>query len=232
MKETDNYTEQLSKVRINDLKIKEYIDNGELIIDPVNVKITRSKGNKAVSLEKCPNSYIRFPYKRRRYRLHRVVWIAVNGIPPLKMEIGHKDNDKSNNTISNLYLCSRSKNIKDAIKAGRFPQAGLNHKLFNDEEIKSIKDRYSQGWSFNKIAEEFGCNRFTIKKYVFSNGLTKRGRAFKLKDPDGKLHQGRNLALFCRENGLRDDSIRCAKNRALKSGKTPKCKGWTILKVS
>lgn len=51
-------------------------------------------------------------YDRRR--VHRVVWEAFNGPIPGRMEINHKDLNRSNNTLSNLEILSHKDNINHA----------------------------------------------------------------------------------------------------------------------
>lgn len=45
------------------------------------------------------------------WRIHRLIWTAVNGEIPDGMEINHLDENKENNSISNLSLVTRKKNI-------------------------------------------------------------------------------------------------------------------------
>lgn len=44
-------------------------------------------------------------------RLHRIIWIAVNGEIPINMEINHIDENKENNSIFNLSLMSHKDNV-------------------------------------------------------------------------------------------------------------------------
>lgn len=48
--------------------------------------------------------------KRKFFTYHRIIYEAYYGTIPEKMQIDHIDNDKSNNHISNLRLCSNSEN--------------------------------------------------------------------------------------------------------------------------
>ena len=50
--------------------------------------------------------------KRKMYFVHRVVWEAVTGSPiPSNMEINHRSEDKTENSISNLELVSHKQNL-------------------------------------------------------------------------------------------------------------------------
>ena len=53
--------------------------------------------------------------KYTRKSLHRVVWEAFNGPIPRRLEINHKDINRSNNHLSNLELLTHQKNIQHAI---------------------------------------------------------------------------------------------------------------------
>ncbi len=61
---------------------------------------------------------VRFRFNKRRYSkyLHRIVWESFNGEVPNGYEINHIDHDKSNNTLNNLELVTRSENVKKAIE--------------------------------------------------------------------------------------------------------------------
>ena len=56
------------------------------------------------------NGYIQVSYIYRLIYVHRLIYILVNGNIPEGMTIGHTDNDKSNNHISNLQLLSHRDN--------------------------------------------------------------------------------------------------------------------------
>lgn len=53
---------------------------------------------------------------RKKYYIHRLVWITFKGPIPEGYEIDHIDCIKSNNTIDNLQLLSRSDNMKKCLQ--------------------------------------------------------------------------------------------------------------------
>lgn len=63
---------------------------------------TNTRGYKQVVL--CENG------KRRNHRVNRLVWEAFNGPIPRGMEINHINEDKSDNSLSNLSLMSHKDN--------------------------------------------------------------------------------------------------------------------------
>jgi hypothetical protein len=55
--------------------------------------------------------------KYARHSVHRMVWEAFNGPIDGRLEINHKDLDRSNNRIANLELVTHKQNIQHAIDA-------------------------------------------------------------------------------------------------------------------
>lgn len=49
--------------------------------------------------------------KQKTSLLHKVIWTSVNGQIPEGLDVNHIDEDKSNNSISNLNLMTRKDNI-------------------------------------------------------------------------------------------------------------------------
>lgn len=52
-----------------------------------------------------------------RRSVHRLVWEAFNGPIPGRLEINHKDLDRTNNVLANLELTTHQQNIQHAIDA-------------------------------------------------------------------------------------------------------------------
>ena len=52
-----------------------------------------------------------------RKRVHRVVWEAFNGRIEGRLEINHKDRDRTNNRLDNLEIVTHQQNLKHAIDA-------------------------------------------------------------------------------------------------------------------
>lgn len=67
-----------------------------------------------------------FHCKKTVFRLHRLVAEHFIGDPlPKETDVNHKDGNKQNNSASNLEWCTRSENMKHAIRTGLFyPRIG------------------------------------------------------------------------------------------------------------
>ena len=55
----------------------------------------------------------------KHWLLHRLIWIAVNGPIPDGMQVNHIDENKHNNSISNLNLMSNTENQRWGTKSTR-----------------------------------------------------------------------------------------------------------------
>lgn len=79
--------------------------------------------------------------------IHRLVWETFIGIIPDGLEINHKDEDKSNNQLSNLELLSHKENCNFGTRNDR---AGDGHRKYaTDEEAKQIKKIKNAEWREN-----------------------------------------------------------------------------------
>lgn len=53
--------------------------------------------------------------KQKHFKIHKLVWITWRGTIPEGMQINHKDDNKKNPSLSNLYLGNQEENILDCI---------------------------------------------------------------------------------------------------------------------
>ena len=53
--------------------------------------------------------------KQRHFKVHRLVWLAWQGDIPSGYQINHKDDNKSNPCLMNLYLGTQKENISDCV---------------------------------------------------------------------------------------------------------------------
>lgn len=107
--------------------------------------------------------------KRHSQLVHRVCWEAVNGRKvPEGYELNHIDEDKTNNHISNLQLCTRKENCNFGTRNERIAKAQTNHPEMskrvgaykNDELVmvfESINEARRQGYSQGNICSCCNC---------------------------------------------------------------------------
>ena len=111
---------------------------------------------------------------RRQIRLHRLIWIAARGTPPKGMAVCHRDDDKKNNRIDNLYLASPEQNSSDAAASGRY-RTGENNpsSKLTIAERRQIADDYRQsGCLMRELAERYGITKQRVSQIVREDGWT------------------------------------------------------------
>ena len=83
----------------------------------------------------------------RWFKIHRLVATAFIRNPKGLPEVGHKDNDKANNHVDNLYWCTHGQNIQDSIDSGVRrgwrgvvpPMAGRSHSEESKQKMSESK---------------------------------------------------------------------------------------------
>jgi 5-methylcytosine-specific restriction endonuclease McrA len=109
-------------------------------------------------------------------------------------------------------------------------QTSPNHnKKLTLEQINLIIELTKEGTTVMEIAEKLKISPKTIIKYRFKLGIdTARGRFFKLVDPNGTIHEGRNLEAFAKKHNLNINGL-----HGLLSGKRKRgyYRGWSLPKV-
>lgn len=102
--------------------------------------------------------------------IHSLVMEAFIGSRPESMQVHHKDGDKTNNYLNNLGYTTRSKNIQYSYDNGRVPinHVGENNNQthFRDKDIPVIRERRSNGETYQSIANDYGVHEGTIRKIV------------------------------------------------------------------
>jgi hypothetical protein len=93
---------------------------------------------------------------RVRCRWHRVVWIAAHGSVPSDQSVCHRDNDKTNNGIANLYLATHAENIRDAAASGRM------YGFLAASKVSAIHAMRSAGYSIERICTAADVARPTV----------------------------------------------------------------------
>ena len=103
--------------------------------------------------------------------VHKIVAKAFVPNPKDKLEVNHKDGDKTNNKASNLEWCSGSENRQHAIDTGLI-KTGSSHKLslLTPEQVNDIKLNCvtsKRGYSQMDFARKYGVSRGCIKDILY-----------------------------------------------------------------
>lgn len=106
--------------------------------------------------------------KSREY-IHRLVAKTFIPNPEGLKYVGHKDHNKDNNDVSNLYWTEASQNTLDGVKAGRINYKGrykngmVRHPV---ETICSVYVEVKQGSGLMETSRKYGVNRTTAASWV------------------------------------------------------------------
>lgn len=113
----------------------------------------------------CADGYVRLGGRRGAICLyaHRLIWEAVNGPIPAKLEINHVNGLKADNRIANLQLVTRAENIHHAIEIG-LTRIGERHPFakLTAEQVGEIR-RTAGKISNAEWARRLGVDRTTIR---------------------------------------------------------------------
>lgn len=92
--------------------------------------------------------------ERKQYLVHDLVALAFHGPKPPGLEVRHLNDDKTNNTPSNLQYGTRQENEDDRQRNGKV-RRGVNHGCakLTEENVQSIR---SSPLGPNALADEFG----------------------------------------------------------------------------
>lgn len=99
--------------------------------------------------------------------VHRIVWIAANGVPPLGHQINHKNGEKANNAIANLELATPAQNNEHARRTGLWkPNYGLlnGQSKLSEVEKATIRALKNCGAATKELAEKYGVSETHIRR--------------------------------------------------------------------
>ena len=105
--------------------------------------------------------------KHKEY-VHRLVAKHFLPNPDNLPQVGHKDNNKENNSVSNLYWCTGSRNIRDAHQTGRMKKRS-ELKTVNRVEDFIAKIAYREvklGAGIRETADKWDMPRTTLSSIV------------------------------------------------------------------
>lgn len=115
---------------------------------------TDNKGYKTVCVNMLDQKYTR--------RVHRLVASAFIEGDHTGMDVHHKDNNKTNNRLSNLEYCTRKKNIRHAIEDGV-----MKPNNFGNKPIKVKCNENGKIYnSINECSRDTGVYSSDIRRYL------------------------------------------------------------------
>lgn len=112
--------------------------------------------------------------------MHRLVWIAANGIPSNGLFVCHENNNKTDNRISNLYVATSVKNTRDAVRDGLVSRGEACHKSkLRVDDIERMVKMYLMGAMPSWLSSEFGVSHSRVtglmKKFLPSDMVRPNG---------------------------------------------------------
>lgn len=117
-------------------------------------------------------SYIEKKYKP--YYVHRLVAEAFLPNPDNHKYVGHKDHNKCNNHVDNLYWTSASTNTKDGVRdskinyKGRYVNGMVRHpKEKQEAAYKEVK----LGAGVGEVSRKYNINRTTLSSWINKRSL-------------------------------------------------------------
>jgi hypothetical protein len=106
---------------------------------------------------------------RKKVRpLHRLILEAFVGRCPKDHEGCHKDGDRQNPRLDNLYWGTRSQNSFDRVRHERHPLAKMTC-----EQTEEALRLHGEGWSFVALGERYGVRHTSIRNRLMNQGVDK-----------------------------------------------------------
>lgn len=110
------------------------------------------------------NNLIMDDGKRKNFYRHRLVALTFIPNPHNKPQVCHRDNNPSNNDVSNLYWGTAEDNMRQCIHDGRFFFIGYKKKKYIN--IRRLKRMLSIGYTKSYIARRLKISRVLIYRIM------------------------------------------------------------------
>lgn len=89
----------------------------------------------------------------------RLVLLSFRGPCPPGYQVNHRDDNKENNYLYNVYYGTQAENVRDCIRNGKKPdKSGEKHPLarLTEKQVTRIRKRFYAGESVTNLSEEYG----------------------------------------------------------------------------
>lgn len=160
----------------NDLLILRLLTEGRLKSDPETGSVHSSVSNHPSEPlgSRTKKGYVRVSLnvngRQVAIMIHRVVWIAANGLPPpTTPQINHIDTVKSHNWLSNLELQDNAGNMRHAAANGclRVPRGERCHRSkLTRADVLLLRSLAAGGMRTKDLAERFGIAPTNARRIV------------------------------------------------------------------
>ena len=110
------------------------------------------------------SGYLQVHLDKKTYRVNRVIAITFLENPNNLPCVGHRDNDRTNNRVDNLYWCTHKENTQQCIRDGRFKPKGKNPRSLMT--ISCIQADYLLGVPRSVIKLKYNVSDFSITMYT------------------------------------------------------------------
>lgn len=110
------------------------------------------------------SGYLQVHLDKKTYRVNRIIAITFLENPNNLPCVGHRDNDRTNNRVDNLYWCTHKENTQQCIREGRFKPKGKNPRSLMT--ISCIQADYLLGVPRSVIKLKYNVSDFSITMYT------------------------------------------------------------------
>lgn len=117
--------------------------------------------------------------KSTKIFVHRLVALTYISNPENKPCVCHKDNNRTNNRVENLYWGTYKENTQQCIQDGRFKPGGRD--ILDEFSINCLLYEYNLGKPRSILKKKFGVSDSSITRIINTHGKPRFGN-YKFKD--------------------------------------------------
>ena len=123
--------------------------------------------------------YLRVKINGSTHLVHRLVALTYIPNPENKPCVCHKDNNRTNNRVENLYWGTYKENTQQCIQDGRFKPGGRD--ILDEFSINCLLYEYNLGKPRSILKKKFGVSDSSITRIINTHGKPRFGN-YKFKD--------------------------------------------------